>query len=63
VWIFAPSGRLESTLLLPALVSGKPRPLGMAVDGAAGELLVVDQSGGRVLVYALSTLKAGESQS
>ena len=36
VWIFAPSGRLEGTLVLPALVSGKPRPLGMAIDvGAA----------------------------
>jgi DNA-binding beta-propeller fold protein YncE len=63
VWIFAPSGRLESTLLLPALVSGKPRPLGVAVDGAAGELLVVDQSGGRVLVYALSSLRTAETQS
>jgi uncharacterized protein (TIGR03663 family) len=64
VWIFAASGRLEGTLVLPALVSGKPRPLGMAVDTGAGQLLVVDQAGGRVLVYALPTLKtAPQAQS
>jgi sugar lactone lactonase YvrE len=63
VWIFAPSGRLEGTLVLPALVAGKPRPLGMAIDGAAGELLVVDQSGGRVLVYALPNLRTAQAQS
>ena len=63
VWIFAPGGRLEGTLVLPALVTGKPRPLGMAVDGAGGELLVVDQSGGRVLVYALPSLRTAQAQS
>ena len=63
VWIFAPSGRLEGTLILPALATGKPRPLGMVVDGAAGEFLVVDQTGGRVLVYALPNLRTGQAQS
>ena len=37
------AGRLEGTLILPALATGKPRPLGMVVDSAAGEFLVVDQ--------------------
>ena len=63
VWIFAPSGRLEGTLILPALTAGKPRPLGLAVDGAAGELLVVDQTGERVLVYALPTLRTAQAPS
>jgi hypothetical protein len=63
VWIFAASGRLEGTLVLPALVSGKPRPLGMAIDAGAGEFLVVDQAGGRVLVYALPNLRTGQAQS
>jgi hypothetical protein len=35
----------------------------MAVDGAAGELLVVDQTGGRVLVYALPTVSIVQAQS
>jgi uncharacterized protein (TIGR03663 family) len=64
LWLFAASGRLEGTLVLPALVTGKPRPLGLAVDGAAGELLVVDQAGNRVLVYALPMLEpAPQAQS
>jgi len=53
VWVFEASGRLAATLVLPPLASGKPRPLGIAVDDSARELLVVDQAGARVLVYPL----------
>jgi DNA-binding beta-propeller fold protein YncE len=63
VWIFAGSGRLEGTLLLPPLVEGRPRPLGLAIDSAAGQLLVVDQAGSRVLVYGLPELRTAQAQS
>jgi len=63
VWIFEPSGRIETTLVLPPLANGTPRPLGMAVDLGTRELLVVDQSGGRVLVYPLPELGTVQAQS
>ena len=53
VWVFEASGRLSATLSLPPTEGGKPRPVGLAVDRVAGELLVVDQAGNRVLVYSL----------
>jgi sugar lactone lactonase YvrE len=57
VWIFEPSGRLTATLVLPALENGTPRPIGIAIDRGASELLVVDQTGGRILVFELPVIE------
>ena len=45
------------------LVRGTPRPLGGAVDTATGELMVVDQAGGRLLIFPLPELAATQAQS
>jgi sugar lactone lactonase YvrE len=63
VWMFEPSGRLIGTLVLPALPSGTPRPLGIAIDDETRELLVIDHAGGRLLVFPLPTIETRPLQS
>lgn len=53
VLVFSPAGVLVATRSLPRADGETPRPTGLAVDQAAGRLLVADHAGGRLLVYPL----------
>ncbi|MCC7242874.1 MAG: TIGR03663 family protein [Acidobacteria bacterium] len=53
VLVFSPAGALEARLLLPRAGDEDARPTGVAIDGAAGRLLVVDRAGNRLLVMPL----------
>ena len=53
VLVFSGFGRLEASLDLPKTSAAGPAPTGVAVDLQAEKLLVLDRTGGRLLVYSL----------
>ncbi|MEZ5289725.1 MAG: TIGR03663 family protein [Vicinamibacterales bacterium] len=50
VLVFSPAGALDARLVLPRDGDRAVVPVGLAVDGATGQVVVVDRDGGRLLV-------------